>query len=122
MFDFVRRVFKLITDDQFEFDSINQVGPTSFEIKVLTEGSDTPIPIQYASQGTLAVLAIFGLIRSFLKSFPPDLAEEGLNEKAAIVIIEEVDAHLHPVWQQRMTGVLRQVFPTSSLSCPRTAH
>src|SRR5207249_461499 len=76
VFVFIQRVFALLTDDQFRFSSIERVGRTSFKVEVLTEGSEAPIPIQRASQGTLAVLAIFGLIRSFLKSLHPDIDDE----------------------------------------------
>jgi predicted ATP-binding protein involved in virulence len=32
-------------------------------------------------------------------------------KKPAIVFIDEVDAHLHPSWQQRIIGLLRDSFP-----------
>jgi predicted ATP-binding protein involved in virulence len=37
--------------------------------------------------------------------------EEELLKKPAIVFIDEVDAHLHPTWQQRIIGLLRKKFP-----------
>lgn len=112
VFAFIQRVFDLLTDQRFRFHSIERAGRTSFKIQVLSEGAETPILIQRASQGTLAILAIFGLIRSYLKALHPDTTDEDRrNEQPAIVIIDEIDAHLHPSWQQRLTGALRTMFP-----------
>ena len=73
-------------------------------------GQMDPVPLQAASQGTLSILAIFGLIWSFLKSLYGEFDKEELPDLSAIVIIDEVDAHLHPVWQQRIVGLLRRTF------------
>lgn len=109
VFRFLEEVVVRLTSDRFAFSSIERVGREKFEIKILTEGAETPLPIQYASQGTLSVLALFGLIRSFLKSVFGE--SEKLSEQPAIVIIDEADAHLHPKWQQRVTELLREFFP-----------
>jgi predicted ATPase len=109
-------VFRLLEDvverlggDRFSFSEITRVGREKFKIMVVTEGTETPLPIQYASQGTLSVLTLFGLIRSFLKSVFGEI--DKLNEQPAIVIIDEADAHLHPKWQQSLIELLREFFP-----------
>jgi predicted ATP-binding protein involved in virulence len=103
-------VVRELTDKEFEFDEIVAIGDAKFEIKVITEGNKkNPLPIQKASQGTLSVLSIFGLIYYYLKSVFD--TEEELLKKPAIVFIDEVDAHLHPSWQQRIIGLLRKKFP-----------
>ena len=63
------------------------------------------------SQGTLSILTIFGLIGHYLKLLFPDAPGTDLFKKHAIVIIDELDAHLHPVWQQKIIGLLRKNFP-----------
>ena len=65
-FELLRSVVRRLTDETFDFQSIERVGRTGFEMWVLTEGADTPLRIQQASQGTLSVLTIFGLIHAFL--------------------------------------------------------
>jgi predicted ATP-binding protein involved in virulence len=110
IFDLLQGVVRELTDKQFEFDEIVAIGSAKFEIKVITEGNKkNPLPIQKASQGTLSVLSIFGLIYYYLKSVFD--TEEELLKKPAIVFIDEVDAHLHPSWQQRIIGLLRKNFP-----------
>lgn len=111
VFKFLSECVKRLTDYEFKFHSIERRGRTGFEIRVLTEGNEQPLPIQYASQGTLSVLAICGLIRSYLRSLWPK-EDDGIVQKGSgIVLIDEADAHLHPAWQQKFPSLLRDLFP-----------
>jgi len=111
IFRLIQDVVRQLTDDElFAFARIEQKGRTGFEIYVNTAGSrDAPIPIQWASQGTFSVIAIFGLIYSFLQSLSK--SEERILETPGIVLIDEIDAHLHPSWQQKLLGLLTSRFP-----------
>jgi energy-coupling factor transporter ATP-binding protein EcfA2 len=110
IFQLLESVLKELTEDEeFAFDSIERKGRTSYAILTRSAANRTPLPIQTASQGTLSVLAIFGLIYSFLHSLRPD-AEEVLTIPG-IVMIDEVDAHLHPSWQQKIMALLTGRFP-----------
>lgn len=112
IFRLVEQVIAELTEEPtFQFAAINRVG-TKFEMLVQTNGRENPeIPIQAASQGTLSVVAIFGVIYRFLHSLRPNLREEDVCLVQAIVVIDEVDAHLHPVWQQKIVGMLTKRFP-----------
>jgi ABC-type multidrug transport system ATPase subunit len=112
IFQFLHKVVHKLADKEFEFYEIAAVGSAKFEIKVITEGNKkNPLLLQKASQGTLSVLSIFGLIYYYLRSVFPDTPEEELLKKPAIVFIDEIDAHLHPSWQQKIIGLLRENFP-----------
>ncbi len=39
---------------------------------------------------------------------PPKLK---LNELPGVVLVDEIDAHLHPAWQQEIIGALAKAFP-----------
>jgi predicted ATP-binding protein involved in virulence len=105
-------VRELTGDDEFAFHQITRSGRTGFEILVRTTGSQgSALPIQQASQGTLSVVAIFGLIFTFLQSLGSFGKPEEVLARTAIVIIDELDAHLHPAWQQRIVGMLVERFP-----------
>jgi len=117
---FDRQIFRLVEEvvaeltenQEFHFSEINRIGTSNFQIMVRTSGSQgLPIPIQSASQGTLSVVAIFGLIYSFLHSLRPELNEDKIMNGSAIVLIDEIDAHLHPSWQQKILGMLTRKFP-----------
>jgi predicted ATP-binding protein involved in virulence len=113
IFRMINAVFKELTDDSFRFHSVTRPDPNSFNLSVKTEGNPDPVPIQAASQGTLSVLAVFGLIYRFLeqlRALQPSVETPPCKSRA-IVIIDEIDAHLHPSWQQRIAGLLHKTFP-----------
>ena len=41
----------------------------------------------------------------------PQLLGNVCKETEGIVLIDEVDLHLHPTWLQRILGDLREIFP-----------
>jgi hypothetical protein len=109
-FDLVRRVVRELTDQTFDFDRVAREGRDRFTLYVRTEANESAtLPIQKASQGTLSVIAMFGLIYEFLRSLRQETTE--VQKRSGIVIIDEVDAHLHPIWQQKIVGLLRRNFP-----------
>jgi AAA domain, putative AbiEii toxin, Type IV TA system/TIR domain len=108
-FDLIRGVVRELTDQSFEFDSVTR-DRDKFTLYVRTEGNESnPLPIQKASQGTLSAVAMFGLIYDFLKSLRQESGE--VLKRSGIVVIDEVDAHLHPYWQQKIVSLLRGRFP-----------
>ena len=116
VFEFLAGIIARLTGEPFKFDSIERSSRLGFIIWVRTPNSPDPLPIQYSSQGTLSVLAIFGLIRSFLKELANSdgrsaPSEDEIRGKEAIVVIDELDAHLHPVWQQQIRLLLTDSFP-----------
>jgi len=106
-----KNVFRNLTDDKFNFHSIKPLGGAKFEINVITEGNKQILPIQKASQGTLSILSMFGLIYYYLRELYPDIEHEDVAFKDAIICIDEIDAHLHPSWQQKIINLLRNSFP-----------
>ncbi|KAF3883786.1 MULTISPECIES: AAA family ATPase [Nostocales] len=61
------------------------------------------------SDGYRSVIALAGdLIWRLLQAFP-DL--EDPTQASGVVLIDELDIHLHPSWQRQIAGWLRQVFP-----------
>jgi len=117
----IQGIVRELTGTEFQFHSVDHGSGSGLRIMVEFEsGQMDPVPLQAASQGTLSILAIFGLIWSFLKSLYGEFDKEELPDLSAIVIIDEVDAHLHPVWQQRIVGLLRRTFP--SVQFILTAH
>lgn len=46
---------------------------------------------------------------------PPDKTQQNPLGSEAILIIDEVDLHIHPAWQQRLIPDLRRTFPNTQL-------
>ncbi|MGB8910480.1 MAG: AAA family ATPase, partial [Candidatus Cybelea sp.] len=106
-------VIAQLSESDFRFTDIKRVGPVSFEITVIAEGlSDNPMPLQRASQGTLSTVALFGLIERFLRELKKDTPPVvDVTNRSGIVIIDELDAHLHPSWQRKIADLLLRAFP-----------
>jgi hypothetical protein len=114
-FKLINAVVARLTDtDGFRFVEFQRKGLAGVEIRVKTEGIDRPLLIQQASQGTLSVVAIFGLIHKYLQvlaAISGRSAASAAREQRAIVLIDELDAHLHPTWQQKIRDLLIETFP-----------
>ena len=110
--DLVSELVKELSGENFRFDKIEPAGSARFSILVETDASPgRPISIQQASQGTLSVIAMCALIYQFLRAVHPGVAESELCKQRAIVVIDEVDAHLHPAWQRKIAFLFRKHFP-----------
>ena len=76
---------------------------------------DGIVPLGVLSQGTQSIIQwlarlLFGYADYY--DYPPDL-----EEKPGVMIIDEIDAHLHPSWQRRILPVLSQQFPNIQIFC-----
>jgi hypothetical protein len=96
----------------FRFHDVRRLDNARFEIRVITDGNEsTPLPLQKASQGTLSVLSMVGLVFKYLSKLYANVPGTDVPKQQGIVVIDEIDAHLHPVWQQRVLQVFRETFP-----------
>lgn len=104
------------TQKDLGIDAINRVLPEGARFdRVTPEGrivfdiGGQKVPTISLSDGYRSILALAGdLIWRLMLSFPR--SEEPLNE-CGVVLIDELDIHLHPKWQRRVAGLLRETFP-----------
>ncbi len=59
-------------------------------------------------KGTISLIADIAYRMAILN---PQLEKDVLINTAGVVLIDEIDLHLHPAWQQRILGDLRHIFP-----------
>ena len=86
-----------------DFDSVSADGRILFNIKGLK------VATLSLSDGYRSVLALAGdLIWRLLMAFPE--SDDPLKEDGT-VLIDELDIHLHPLWQRQIPGLLRELFP-----------
>ena len=76
---------------------------------------DGPLPLNTLSQGTQSIIQwlaylIIGYAEYF--GYPEDL-----TERPGVLIIDEIDAHLHPSWQRRIIPTLTKHFPNLQIFC-----
>lgn len=104
---------------------VNQEGflPSGVSLKevttkqvVFSDASGVPLPVQELSDGYRSILSMtFELIRQLSFTFGPDGIFDVADPKrvcaGGVVIIDEIDAHLHPTWQKRIGFWLCEHFP-----------
>lgn len=74
------------------------------------EGKAKRFPMHELSDGLRNTISMIADIAYRMAVLNPQL-ENPVKETSGIVLIDEVDLHLHPQWQQRITGILTEIFP-----------
>lgn len=104
--DLAKRCFSLL-NDSFRF---SHVMASSNEIMVSTPSGI--IYFEYLSSGFKSCIAIiFGIIKDIEFRFKSPTLKA--DEFDGIIIIDELELHLHPEWQSRISKVLSDVFPNA---------
>jgi predicted ATP-binding protein involved in virulence len=77
-------------------------------------------PFNNLSDGQRSMLALVGDLGRKAATLNPHLGGDVLGETPGVVLIDELDLHLHPKWQRRVIEDLRSTFP--SLQFFATTH
>ena len=77
---------------------------------VIVDSIDGELPVEALSQGTASLIGWAGVIVQRLHDTAGSKDKEPL-ERPAIILIDEIDAHMHPGWQQQLTSRLGDLFP-----------
>ncbi|WP_336716728.1 AAA family ATPase [Pantoea ananatis] len=91
-----------------EFESINLVYGES-DVKLVLTKDNIELDAQQLSQGEKTILTLVGDLARRLSLLNPML--ENPFEGRGIVLIDEIDLHLHPNWQQQIIERLLTTFP-----------
>ena len=83
--------------------------PLRFMIDKEENGCITSLNIEQLSDGYRTVLAMVMDISARMAQANPHLG----NDTEAIILIDELDLHLHPKWQQTILSDLRRTFPNA---------
>ncbi len=78
---------------------------------VLNHDLHGTLKVEQLSDGIRGVLAMVGDIAYRCIKLNPHLSINAAKEATGVVMIDEVDMHLHPVWQQTVLGDLVKAFP-----------
>lgn len=69
------------------------------------------LPLDALSDGTRSVISMAADLAYRMVRLNPDLGINAALETPGIVLIDEVDMHLHPSWQQAVVYDVRKAFP-----------
>jgi predicted ATP-binding protein involved in virulence len=86
-----------------EFDEVT----TENEVRVRTK--DGSVPIEALSQGMTSLYSWIGILVQRL--FEIHEKSDDPTKHHAIVLMDELDAHMHPKWQQAIVLYLKKLFP-----------
>ena len=75
------------------------------------------LPFQMLSDGYRNVIKIILDIATRMCILNPYLKGDALKKTPGIVLIDEVDLSLHPTWQKRIMGILKEQFPGIQFIC-----
>ncbi len=72
-----------------------------------------PLSLQQLSDGERGLLALVGDLTRRLSATHPHLTESDrlLTEAEAVVMVDEIELHLHPSWQRAVVPRLKKTFP-----------
>jgi predicted ATP-binding protein involved in virulence len=102
--DLAKGIFSRL-DPSVSYHSFN---PQTFDINV--KSNISIIPFEYLSSGFKAVyLLILRLIQSIEERFQNDPIHAG--NFSGVILIDEIDVHLHPSWQRKVLSILKETFP-----------
>ncbi len=76
-------------------------------------GSETTFAFEQLSDGYRGVLALAADIARHMAEFRPERESADALDGDIIVLIDEIELHLHPAWQQRILTDLRRTFPNA---------
>ncbi|WP_249449725.1 AAA family ATPase, partial [Acinetobacter sp. LCT-H3] len=103
-FEFAKSCFSILNNN-FTF---SRVDPNENEIMINTPSGE--IYYEYLSSGFKSTISIvFGIIKEIEMRFKaPYMIAQDFD---GIILIDEIELHLHPEWQGRICSVLKEVFP-----------
>ena len=95
---------RLIGDREYTYAGIRRE-----TLDVMVQTPDGEVPLNLLSQGMSSILSWTGMIITRLEEIARVADVRGPD--SGLVLVDEIDAHLHPSWQRTVVGALRNEFP-----------
>jgi energy-coupling factor transporter ATP-binding protein EcfA2 len=86
--------------------------------EVILDTADGPLPLDFISQGMSSTIGWVGVLFQRLLDIYKDSATP--EAESALLLIDEMDSHLHPEWQRLLIPKVKQLFP--NLQVVATTH
>lgn len=105
IFDHIVKAFDLLMSP-LKFEKIDQKGSLIFR----NEKEAQLLSIDMLSDGFKSIFSIvLDIIRRL--ALAPELGAEEFYKKEAVILIDEIDCHIHPKWQRKLVPAFRELFP-----------
>jgi predicted ATP-binding protein involved in virulence len=81
------------------------------KLMIFKTNEEEPIPFDLLSDGYRSVIGLIADLATRMAMLNPFLGENVCKITPGVVLIDELDLHLHPRWQRKIVGDLKKVFP-----------
>jgi predicted ATP-binding protein involved in virulence len=82
-----------------------------YEELTMSHHQHGPLPVSQMSDGVRSVVSLVADLAFRCMRLNGKHGEDSVQKTRGIVMIDELDQHLHPGWQQRILPALREAFP-----------
>jgi predicted ATP-binding protein involved in virulence len=106
-FEAVRAALLKCTDGAHRVDFNPGTGELVADIK-----DSGLVPFSFLSDGQRTVIAMVGDLCRKVLTLNPHLGASAMDKTPGVVLIDEIDLHLHPNWQRRICSDLERTFPS----------
>jgi predicted ATP-binding protein involved in virulence len=103
-------------DIDWEFPPVDENGQAQGAGYLVVEHPDHGrLPLSVLSDGVRNMIALVADLAHRCARLNPQFGEKAAELTPGILLIDEVDMHLHPRWQQLVVGLLQRAFPAMQL-------
>ncbi|AWE06063.1 hypothetical protein DCE79_00945 [Lysinibacillus sp. 2017] len=108
------RFSRVRTNPSYKNNHLNRYNQNSdMKAEILVSTGEGEIPLSYLSAGYLSCLCIFLEIIKKAKT-EVDFSRP-IQEFDGLILIDEIDLHLHPEWQKKILEILRWMIPYAQI-------
>lgn len=90
--------------------TLHGVDTSTFDIKVNTPAGI--IPYEYLSSGFRSA---FAMLLGIIKEIEYRKLDVSVGDFSGIILVDEIDLHLHPTWQSKILSVMKDVFKRAQI-------
>jgi predicted ATP-binding protein involved in virulence len=88
-----------------------ELNPDKEQTLMMEQGGGKVLPFRLLNDGARNLLAMVADIAFRCALLNPKLGEDAASKTAGVVLIDELDLHLHPSWQKQTVHNLKKTFP-----------
>lgn len=108
----IEKTYLMVDETAVKITITFQVKKEELEIEIIRKtGEIEQLPLKQLSDGTKSILSLVADIAYRMAVLNPQLSDGITRKTPGIVMIDEIDMHLHPSWQSKIVGALHEVFP-----------
>lgn len=111
-FDAIQKFFEIMRDLTGRADIEFLRVTDNFRVYVKVADAPSGVPVEVLSQGLTSLFSWVGVLCQRLKETLQTNSDDAVPTNSyALVLIDELDAHMHPRWQQVLVPRLKKAFP-----------